>query len=153
MNHTSDSPFSNSAIRVLVVDDEPALSRIIKLSLEKLGTFEVTLISDPLIAVQTATHCQPHVALLDVMMPHKNGVQVAHSLRNTPDFEHLPIVFLSACVMKRGETYWINTDEGMYKQIEDPLLRSCTLLEKPVMIDHLIKVLTRAAHSQFGLPI
>ena len=121
----------------MLVDDEPALSRIIKLSLEKQACYEVTLITDPLIAVQTAMECRPDLALLDVMMPHKNGMQVAQSLRITPGFEHLPIVFLSASVMQRGDKYWLNTDEGMYREVKNDILHTCTLLEKPVMLNQL----------------
>ena len=144
-NHPTAKP---RPIKILLVDDEPALSEIIKLSLEKIGGFEVTLITDPLIAVQTAVACQPDIALLDVMMPHKNGMQVARSLRHTPGFEQLPIVFLSASVMKRGDTYWLNTDEGMYKKIDDEFLSSCTLLEKPVMLNQLINALNAALQPQ-----
>jgi CheY-like chemotaxis protein len=150
-HNSTNSSSSGSPVKVLLVDDEPALSRIVKLSLEKLGGFEVTLIIDPLIAVQTAVACQPDIALLDVMMPHKNGMQVARSLRQTPGFEQLPMVFLSASVMRRGGNYWLNTDEGMYKRVEDDILRSCTLLEKPVMLKQLIAALDAALHKRLSI--
>jgi len=148
---TDSNAEDNTPIRVLLVDDEPVLSQIIKLSLEKLGNFEVTLVTDPLIAVDKALEAKPDIALLDVVMPQKNGIEVAYSLRKTPGFEELPLVFLSASVMERGDKYWLNTDEGMYKEVKDDIVRSCTLLEKPVMLDQLIEVLEEAL--QRTLPI
>ncbi|WP_458411484.1 response regulator transcription factor [Schinkia sp. CFF1] len=78
--------------RVLVVDDEENVSELLKLYLEAEG-FEVSTAEDGLRALEVANQIHPDLIILDIMLPYKNGWQVAKELRLTMD---TPIIILSA---------------------------------------------------------
>lgn len=77
---------------VLVVDDEENVSELLKLYLEAEG-FEVSTAEDGLQALEVANQIHPDLIILDIMLPYKNGWQVAKELRLTMD---TPIIILSA---------------------------------------------------------
>jgi CheY-like chemotaxis protein len=60
--------------KILIIDDEAGLTRMVKLNLEATGFFEVEIQNDPLQAVETAKRFQPDLVLLDVMMPEIDGI-------------------------------------------------------------------------------
>jgi CheY-like chemotaxis protein len=64
--------------RILLVDDEPALTRMMKLNLERTGRFEVFTENSGPRAVEAVRSCRPDLIFLDVMMPGKSGDDVAH---------------------------------------------------------------------------
>ena len=84
--------------KILIVDDEPAFTRMMKLVLEKTGRFEVFFENCANQAVTTARACQPDLILLDVVMPEMDGGDVAANLQNDPILRGIPIVFLTALV-------------------------------------------------------
>ncbi|MFI5242237.1 MAG: response regulator, partial [Gemmatimonadales bacterium] len=68
-------------IHVLVADDEPHIGRIIKMKLEQ-GPFDVTLAYDGREALELmASDAEIALVVLDVMMPHMNGLDVLARLR------------------------------------------------------------------------
>ena len=67
--------------RILVVDDEPAVTRMVKLNLERTGDFIVKTENQGSQAVAAAREFQPDVTLLDVMMPDMGGEEVATLLQ------------------------------------------------------------------------
>ena len=79
--------------RVLVVDDEEGILRVIRTELEDQG-FDVVTTSDAADAVALARDTAPDIALLDVLMPGVNGFQVARALRGVTQ---APFVFLTGC--------------------------------------------------------
>ena len=79
--------------KILLAEDEPALGRIIKESLET-RDFEVTLCENGEQAFQTYQHQKPELLVLDVMMPKKDGFTLAKEIRMEDD--HVPIIFLTA---------------------------------------------------------
>ena len=85
--------------RILVVDDQPANTRLLKLHLEK--TYEVREENNPKVALSAAESFQPHLILLDVMMPGVDGGEVASRIQESPKLKDVPIVFLTAAVTKR----------------------------------------------------
>jgi len=85
--------------RILVVDDQPANRRLLKLHLEK--TYEVREENNPKAALSAAEAFQPHLILLDVMMPAVDGGEVAAAIQATPKLKDVPIVFLTAAVTKK----------------------------------------------------
>ena len=60
---------NNEKKRILVVDDEPSITRLLKLNLEQTGDYEVATENSPKAAVAAAEEFQPELLLLDVVMP------------------------------------------------------------------------------------
>jgi CheY-like chemotaxis protein len=84
--------------RILVVDDEPSVTRNMKLNLESGGGYEVMGENIATNALSTARMFKPDLILLDVMMPGMDGGAVAARLRADPLFRNTPVIFLTAIV-------------------------------------------------------
>ena len=93
-------------MRVLVVDDDPAILTLLQLNLELEG-HEVVPASNGVEAIEVARRVELDVVLLDVMMPELDGFAVCRELRADPATEHLRVVFVSAKAqaadMQRGD--------------------------------------------------
>lgn len=87
-------------IRVLLVDDEPDILEIVSYNLSAEG-YEVYTAKNGIEAISKAKKKQPHLIILDVMMPEMDGIEACEILRNTPGLENTIITFLTA----RGEDY------------------------------------------------
>lgn len=81
--------------RILVVDDEPHILRLISFSLEKAG-HEVLSASDGLSAIATAQERKPELILMDVMMPLMTGYEAVERLKAAPETADIPVIMLSA---------------------------------------------------------
>jgi CheY-like chemotaxis protein len=86
--------------RILVIDDEPSITRLIKLNLEKTGLYEVREENDSSKALDTAREFKPDLVISDVMMPEVGGGEVAAQLRDDPELHRVPVIFLTAAVRK-----------------------------------------------------
>ncbi|WP_205745323.1 response regulator transcription factor [Egicoccus halophilus] len=82
-------------MRVLAVDDDPTILRLLQVNLEMEG-HEVLLADNGRVALDTIRAQQPEVVLLDVMMPEMDGFQVCEAVRADPELTATPIVFVSA---------------------------------------------------------
>jgi CheY-like chemotaxis protein len=89
---------NNEKKRILVVDDEPSITRLLKLNLEQTGDYEVATENVSRAALATAEQFQPDLMLLDVMMPGLDGGNLASALQASPKLKGVPIVFLTAAV-------------------------------------------------------
>ncbi len=81
------------AIKVLYVEDELFLGKIVKETLETRG-FDVVMESDGADVVRTFEDEQPDICILDVMLPNKSGFEIAEEIRKQND--DVPIIFLTA---------------------------------------------------------
>jgi DNA-binding response OmpR family regulator len=81
--------------RVLVVDDDPVIVRLLEVNL-RLEGYEVATASRGEEALERAAAFHPDVILLDVMMPGLDGWETCRLLRELPEFAETPVVFLSA---------------------------------------------------------
>ncbi len=79
--------------KVLYVEDEPFLAKIVKESLES-RAFEVQMVEDGLLAQQAFVNYEPDICILDVMLPNKDGFTIGKEIRAT--HPTIPIVFLTA---------------------------------------------------------
>ena len=84
--------------RILIVDDEPGITNLLRLNLEKSGHYIVRAENDAERVLSAAIEFKPDLLMLDVMMPGMSGGELAGKLRNTNAFRKLPIVFLTAAV-------------------------------------------------------
>ncbi|MBX2922430.1 MAG: response regulator transcription factor [Chitinophagaceae bacterium] len=81
--------------KVLIADDEPDILEIIGYNLRKEG-YETIIAKDGDDALHKSKLFQPDLILLDVMMPHKNGMEVCKILRSQPAYNDTLIIFLTA---------------------------------------------------------
>lgn len=84
--------------RVLLVDDDPAMLRLLEVNF-RLEGFVVRTASRGEEAVASIMDDPPDAVVLDVMMPGLDGYQVAARVREDPALASLPIVFLTARVL------------------------------------------------------
>jgi len=80
---------------VLVVDDDVDIARFIEVNL-KLEGFDVMVAHDGLEALDAIAGQMPDLALLDVMMPRLDGVELCRRLRSEPLTASLPVIMLTA---------------------------------------------------------
>jgi CheY-like chemotaxis protein len=83
--------------RIVIVDDDPGLLRQVKMFLEDFGEFEVIIMRDPRLAVRRveALDPQPDLILLDLVMPHRHGSDIAAELRGHMRLSKIPIIFFT----------------------------------------------------------
>ena len=91
---------NNGKKRILVVDDEPSITRLLQLNLEQTGDYEVATENIPKAALAVAEEFQPDLLLLDVVMPGLDGGNLASQLQTSPKLKGVPIVFLTAAVTR-----------------------------------------------------
>ncbi len=86
--------------RILVVDDEPSITRLLKVNLEDTEKYVVEVDNSALTAIDTARRFQPDLILMDVMMPDGDGGELASRIQEHSALKNVPIVYLTAAVTK-----------------------------------------------------
>jgi two-component system phosphate regulon response regulator PhoB len=89
---------SDNSNRILIVDDEPDVTELLRYKLEQEGHL-CQIVNNPLSFVSVAREFNPNLILLDIMMPELNGLQLCKMVRSDPKMNDVPIIFLTA----RGE--------------------------------------------------
>ena len=84
-----------SESQVLVVDDDPQMLVLLRTLLEPLG-LKLTTLADPRRLWDTLERVSPDLLILDVKMPHVDGIELCQVVRNDPRWSGLPIVALTA---------------------------------------------------------
>ena len=82
--------------RILLVDDEPDIQAIAKLSLEKVGGFTSLICSSGQEAIDRIANFSPDLVLLDVMMPELDGPGTLKLLQQKELINGTPVVFFTA---------------------------------------------------------
>ena len=80
------------ATRIMVVDDEPAIGKLLLYQLSGFG-YQVSYVQDGLSALQRLTAERPDLVLLDVMMPHISGWEMCRQIRA---YSSVPVIMLTA---------------------------------------------------------
>ena len=116
--------------RILVVDNEPEATRLIKLLLENTGDYLVCEENDARRAIETAGVFRPDLVLLDIVMPEADGGEVAEEMEADARLQGTPIIFLTALATKQ------EADAGMK-------IQGHPFLAKPITIGNLIDAIER----------
>ena len=90
-----------TALRVLHVDDEPDIRKVVKLSLSLDPTFSVLGCGSGAEALAAAPDWSPDMILCDVVMPTMDGPATLKHLQACPKTVDIPVVFMTARVQKR----------------------------------------------------
>lgn len=80
--------------KVLAVDDDPEMLSMLKALLGAEG-IEVSELADPLAFWSTLEEVSPDLLILDLDMPHANGMELCQMVRNDPRWSGLPVLFLT----------------------------------------------------------
>lgn len=108
-------------MRILLAEDDPNISVIAKMSLEKLGGFDVTVVNDGEQALNLALTQSYDLILLDEMMPKMNGLSVCREYKaRTPNPK--PVIFLSAKSQESDIREFSETGIGYIAKPFDPML-------------------------------
>lgn len=114
-----------SPIKILIVDDEPDILEFMQYNLEKEG-YQISTASNGKEAIDKAKEVEPHMIILDIMMPEMDGIEACRELRNMPEFKNTLITFLTA----RNEDYSqiagfdVGADDYITKPIKPRVLTS-----------------------------
>ncbi len=84
--------------KILVIDDEQSITRLLKFALEKTGFYEVLGENEGSKAIATIRAAHADLLILDVNMPEVNGAEIASVVQSDPALRSLPIIFLTGNV-------------------------------------------------------
>jgi CheY-like chemotaxis protein len=94
--------------RVLIIDDDPDILAVTRITLRARGGFEVEVCQSGEKALATARRFAPDLILLDVMMPGIDGPTTLRALRGDPETAATPVVFMTAKVMKHETARYLD---------------------------------------------
>ncbi len=114
---------------VLVVDDSPTVRKIVQLTLQR-ERIRVVTAGDGLSALAAVTDTQPDLILLDIMLPHMDGYNICHLVRNNPEYRDLPIIMLSG-------------KDGIFDKMRGKLAGSTEYMTKPFDSTELVQTVRR----------
>jgi DNA-binding response OmpR family regulator len=124
--------------KVLIVDDDPKIGRLLKFKLSK-ADYEAEYFNSGAEALKRIPELKPHLVISDIEMPNMNGYQFCEQLRQDSRTAYIPFIFLS------GRTDATDQIEGLRLGADDYVC-------KPVKIDFLLermgRVLDRAAKAK-----
>ena len=81
--------------RVLVVDDDPVIQRLLRVNFEMEG-YIVLIANDGVEGLEKARVERPDIVVLDIMMPKMSGLDVTRALKADPETASIPVLLLSA---------------------------------------------------------
>jgi len=99
--------------KILVVDDEADILELLRYNLSKEG-YDVKTVQDSRKAFESAKDFNPDLILLDIMMPHLDGVEVCRQFRESSEFDDTLIFFLTARSEEYSEVAAFNTGADDY---------------------------------------
>ena len=119
--------------RILIVDDDPDISSLYKLSLERDG-FVVDTFNDPLMALSDYKVGTYGLLLIDIKMPRMNGLELYQKLKNMGDKPKV-------CFITAFEEY-----NKQFRELFPDLKEKVSFLRKPIELQYL----TRVVKSELG---
>jgi CheY-like chemotaxis protein len=81
--------------KILIVDDDPLIRKLIHTTLQDVGGFELQEAGDGQQALETAAEIRPDIVFLDYDMPRLNGVETCRRLRSDPVTADATIIMLT----------------------------------------------------------
>lgn len=114
--------------KIMIVDDEMHLARILQFTLEHEG-YDVVTAFDGREGLDTLEREAPDLVILDLMLPVVDGYKICNIIKNSDRFRDTPVIILSARDFAREE-------------LDEPL-NADLLMEKPFNTEHLLDEISR----------
>ncbi|MBF0477947.1 MAG: PAS domain S-box protein [Candidatus Omnitrophica bacterium] len=118
--------------RILVVDDDPVISKLIRSLLEKTEKYEIESVTDGFLAGQKYLEFDPHIIILDVGLPGLNGLEVCARIKKDPNTMHTKIMMFSSFTEDLEKKCWdVGADDILNKPLdqEELFLKISKLIE------------------------
>ena len=119
--------------KIMVIDDEPAVHRLLQIILEVEG-YRITGLGSNESTRDSVTAGKPDLVILDIMMPELNGFDVLRMLKSDEETRDIPVVVLTAC----------NRRQEREKALR---LGAASYLTKPFQPAELVKVIRSALNT------
>lgn len=107
--------------RILVVDDEVSFTHVLRRGLEVLGKYQVREENSSTNTLAAARQFKPHLILMDLMMPHMNGIEVASQLLLDQELKETPVLFVTAVPLTNGLPDGFELTAGQYQFLAKPV--------------------------------
>lgn len=111
-----------AAKKILVVDDEQEILKLLEIELSSEG-YEVVTAMDGDEAVQKARDVLPNLILMDIIMPTVSGPEAVKQLKSDPSTRNIPVIFLTAILTKEEEEethLGVEVDLSRYPAVSKP---------------------------------
>jgi CheY-like chemotaxis protein len=128
----------NEKRRILIVDNDTNATHLVKILLEKTGQYLVLEENNSTNAYRSARIFRPDLILLDVIMPIRDGGEIAAQFRADPELQNTPIIFLTALVTPSEAKAGVHIDGHPF-------------LAKPINIQELIRIIDEHLFAQAKL--
>ena len=126
--------FEKSGVKVMIVDDEVLVAMSLSDLLSRDGYSVVGTAGDGVEAVLMAGETRPDLVLMDILMPHKNGIEAIHEIRSLfPDTMFLIITAVQ--------------DENVLKEAEEA--GAIGSISKPFKTEEILETLTGILEREF----
>jgi len=136
--HSTPTSGVNEKRRILIVDNDTNATHLVRILLEKTGQYLVLEENNSTRAHSSARIFRPDLILLDVVMPIRDGGEIAAQIRADPELQNTPIIFLTALVTPTEVKAGVHIDGHPF-------------LAKPVNIQELISTIDEHLSAQAKL--
>ncbi len=124
----------NKKRRILIVDNDTNATHLVRILLEKTGRYLVLEENNSTKAYRSALIFRPDLILLDVVMPIRDGGEIAAQIRADPELQNTPIIFLTALVTPTEAKAGVHIDGHPF-------------LAKPISIPEVIEAIEQSLPS------
>jgi two-component system alkaline phosphatase synthesis response regulator PhoP len=104
-------------LKILVIDDDQEFLNFIRITLEQAG-FRLIRSSKPEEGLNLAIQELPDLLLLDLMMPHLDGLELLRRLRRHPKLKKMPVIVVSARVNTVDQERLLQASNPDYNSID-----------------------------------
>jgi len=99
--------------KLLLIEDDPSMVKIIQSLIKQLG-FEFDVATDGLEGLQKARSLNPDLIILDIMLPKLDGYKISRFLKFDEQYQHIPIIMLTAKSDQKDQTTGKATGANAY---------------------------------------
>ena len=116
--------------KILIVDDEQTITKLLKFVLEKTGIYELMCENESLKALEVIRSVRPDLLILDINMPGVSGAEISEILKKDASFKDTPILFLTGNVSDE------ESEMGL-------MIDGHPTLSKPINMERLLDVIAK----------
>lgn len=114
----------SKVIKIMVIDDSKTIRRTAETLLQKEG-YTVVTATDGFEALSKIAQTNPDIIFVDIMMPRLDGYQTCALIKNSQNYQHIPVIMLSS-------------KDGLFDQAKGRIVGSNEYLIKPFSKDELL---------------